>query len=324
LPIASLLVGELGAPAERLRGRAGNDELYGGDGNDWLEGESGDDSFAHGNGDDFLEGGAGADALDGGAGTDVASYAAAAGAVRVDLAAGTGTLGAVSRAQRSTKRKRSDALQTRDPGRCRRAGRNRSPASAAHHGACASCCAACGRRATEEHHPGWRGRDTLDGNRGNDRVRRKDCDRRKMPCVSPAQRSTERKRSDALRTRDPVAVCTREETEVSHLRRTTALALRAAPLGDTGPPLLPPRASRASPSFRALPASAQFRVRKRSSGGHGLPCAALGAPACRRVDRDRPEPQRRLASAWVSRAGAAGPGDSTQDHCHFGMVNTPP
>jgi Ca2+-binding RTX toxin-like protein len=68
--------------ADILTGSAGSDSLYGGAGNDTLNG---------GGGDDYLEGGAGDDAIDGGDGIDRVSYAAATGAVIVNLALGTAT-----------------------------------------------------------------------------------------------------------------------------------------------------------------------------------------------------------------------------------------
>ena len=74
-----LLQGDAGANA--LSGLAGADRLYGGGGNDALSG---------GDGNDALIGGAGADVLSGGNGIDVVQYDAAATAVTVNLATGTG------------------------------------------------------------------------------------------------------------------------------------------------------------------------------------------------------------------------------------------
>lgn len=64
------------AGADRLEGGAGNDVLYGGAGNDILAG---------GDQNDILQGGAGSDILNGGRGLDFVSYAAATGAVTIDL-----------------------------------------------------------------------------------------------------------------------------------------------------------------------------------------------------------------------------------------------
>ena len=68
---------------ENLTGSAFADELYG---------DSAANSISGGNGDDILGGGAGNDTLDGGSGLDSVSYAAATGAVVVNLS----TLSAVS------------------------------------------------------------------------------------------------------------------------------------------------------------------------------------------------------------------------------------
>ncbi len=73
---------------DTLEAGEGRDSLYGGAGWDWLYGGAGRDDLQGGGDDDVLEGGAGADTIDGGDGTDIASYAAADGAVAVDLAAG--------------------------------------------------------------------------------------------------------------------------------------------------------------------------------------------------------------------------------------------
>ena len=79
-----------------LRGGAGDDILYGdenafdagGAGDDTLIGGAGNDTLIGGAGDDTLNGGVGNDFLDGDAGIDTASYAAASGAVRVNLNTG--------------------------------------------------------------------------------------------------------------------------------------------------------------------------------------------------------------------------------------------
>ncbi len=69
---------------DTLNGAAGDDKLYGGAGNDTING---------GADNDLLAGGADGDTLDGGDGVDTAYYASSAGAVQVDLAAGTGAGG---------------------------------------------------------------------------------------------------------------------------------------------------------------------------------------------------------------------------------------
>jgi len=68
-------------------GRGGNDRLIGGSGNDTLSGEAGNDTLSGGLGSDTLRGGLGNDTLIGGAGSDTAGYAAASGAVFVNLSA---------------------------------------------------------------------------------------------------------------------------------------------------------------------------------------------------------------------------------------------
>ncbi|NUA97985.1 calcium-binding protein, partial [Azospirillum melinis] len=72
---------------------SGIENLTGSDYDDTLTGDGGANLLDGGTGDDLLAGGAGADTLLGGEGTDTADYAASAGGVAVDLAAGTGTGG---------------------------------------------------------------------------------------------------------------------------------------------------------------------------------------------------------------------------------------
>jgi Ca2+-binding RTX toxin-like protein len=72
---------------DSLRGDAGANGLDGGAGDDLLSGRDGADTLSGGAGHDTLQGGLGADALWGGDGFDTASYAEAATALRVDLAA---------------------------------------------------------------------------------------------------------------------------------------------------------------------------------------------------------------------------------------------
>lgn len=85
----NVLRGEGGADV--LFGRGGNDLLDGGSGNDSLNGGQGADELRGGGGADRLDGGSGADLLRGGAGFDIAWYGSGSEAVRVDLAAGTGS-----------------------------------------------------------------------------------------------------------------------------------------------------------------------------------------------------------------------------------------
>jgi Ca2+-binding RTX toxin-like protein len=69
--------------------------VIGGSGDDVLRGDAGNNQLFGGSGNDFLTGGAGGnDLLDGGTGLDRASFAGAPGAVNVQLAAGTATVGA--------------------------------------------------------------------------------------------------------------------------------------------------------------------------------------------------------------------------------------
>jgi Ca2+-binding RTX toxin-like protein len=110
--VSSYLDGTIGAGGEaagddltgieRILGSIYNDTLVGGafadtlEGNggiDTLRGSDGADSLLGGAGNDLLDGGAGADSLDGGTGNDTATYANSAGAVAVDLQAGTGSAG---------------------------------------------------------------------------------------------------------------------------------------------------------------------------------------------------------------------------------------
>ena len=72
---------------------SGIEDLTGSAHDDTLTGDGGANSLDGGAGDDLLAGGAGADTLTGGEGTDTADYAASAGGVAVDLAAGTGSGG---------------------------------------------------------------------------------------------------------------------------------------------------------------------------------------------------------------------------------------
>lgn len=74
-------------------GNAVDNVMNGGNTVDILRGLEGDDMLFGGAGNDVLEGGIGRDALNGGLGIDTASYANAAGAVTVNLLAGTGTRG---------------------------------------------------------------------------------------------------------------------------------------------------------------------------------------------------------------------------------------
>ncbi len=75
-----------------IDGAAGNDTIAGTLNADQLIGGIGDDTLDGAGGNDVLVGGAGKDALKGGSGIDTASYAAST-AVRVDLLAGTGSIG---------------------------------------------------------------------------------------------------------------------------------------------------------------------------------------------------------------------------------------
>ena len=71
--------------ANKLWGRAGNDQLIGGAGDDTLDGGADNDSLFGDKGADTLTGGAGADMLEGGEGEDTVSYSGSKGAVLVDL-----------------------------------------------------------------------------------------------------------------------------------------------------------------------------------------------------------------------------------------------
>src|SRR6185436_4909885 len=68
-------------------GTSGDNVLTGGPGDDFIDGKGGNDTLNGAAGNDRLEGGAGNDLLNGGSGQDTASYASAASAVTVSLAA---------------------------------------------------------------------------------------------------------------------------------------------------------------------------------------------------------------------------------------------
>ena len=83
---------------DQIDGGAGNDTISGGDGADILSGGAGDDTVDGGNGNDVVNGGIGNDVVSGGAGNntinggtgeDWLSYAAAIGAVTVNLSSGS-------------------------------------------------------------------------------------------------------------------------------------------------------------------------------------------------------------------------------------------
>ncbi|MFC7500028.1 Ig-like domain-containing protein [Enterovirga sp. GCM10030262] len=78
----------MGGGGDAIAGEGGDDRLDGGAGNDHLSGGFGDDVLIGGDGDDMLDGGEGIDRIIGGAGTDTLTYAAAAAAMTLDLAAG--------------------------------------------------------------------------------------------------------------------------------------------------------------------------------------------------------------------------------------------
>lgn len=84
---------EGGGNNDKLKGSFGSDSLSGGEGNDKLIGSYGNDTLRGEAGDDVLRGDQHADVLDGGDGFDTADYSKASSAVRLDLLAGTGTLG---------------------------------------------------------------------------------------------------------------------------------------------------------------------------------------------------------------------------------------
>ena len=75
---------------------SGIENVIGSASNDSLIGNGGANSLAGAGGNDTLIGGAGADNLDGGADNDTADYSASAAAVKVDLAAGSGSGGAAA------------------------------------------------------------------------------------------------------------------------------------------------------------------------------------------------------------------------------------
>jgi Ca2+-binding RTX toxin-like protein len=77
--------------ADTLLGSGGNDSLWGRAGNDMIDGGMGADALRGEDGNDTLSPGAGADVVDGGTGIDIASYAAATGAMTVDLSSGRAT-----------------------------------------------------------------------------------------------------------------------------------------------------------------------------------------------------------------------------------------
>ncbi len=106
------LAGSMGD--DRMAGQAGDDDLVGRAGDDWLSGGTGDDVLSGhkgadillggagkdillgGDGDDLLNGGSNGDLLIGGGGKDTADYSSSGGAVKVNLAAGTGIGGHAS------------------------------------------------------------------------------------------------------------------------------------------------------------------------------------------------------------------------------------
>ncbi|HUR86649.1 MAG TPA: MopE-related protein [Solirubrobacteraceae bacterium] len=77
--------------------KSGIDVLEGGQGNDRLSGDGNKDVLLGGLGNDEISGHGGGDTLDGGSGSNTVRYDDSAGPVNVDLAAGTGTRGAVDR-----------------------------------------------------------------------------------------------------------------------------------------------------------------------------------------------------------------------------------
>ena len=83
-----------GNDSDTLNGGNDGDTLNGDAGADILNGDAGNDTLNGGNGTDTLYGGAGNDAINGDGGTDdTANYSSAAGAINVDLEAGTTTAG---------------------------------------------------------------------------------------------------------------------------------------------------------------------------------------------------------------------------------------
>ncbi len=74
---------------DQIAGGSGDDTIYGDDGADLLDGGANNDQIFGGAGNDTITGGTGSDTLDGGAGIDTLSYAAAGGAVTVNLATNT-------------------------------------------------------------------------------------------------------------------------------------------------------------------------------------------------------------------------------------------
>ncbi|EGF89201.1 hemolysin-type calcium-binding repeat 2 copies family protein [Asticcacaulis biprosthecium C19] len=74
-----------GSGDDVLLGNSAANGLTGGNGNDDLSGRAGDDQLLGGSGNDSISGDAGDDLMDGGTGYDTADYAAASGAVTVNL-----------------------------------------------------------------------------------------------------------------------------------------------------------------------------------------------------------------------------------------------
>ncbi len=85
--------GDVRSLIENAIGGSASDLVRGNIAANRLEGRAGADTLTGGGGADTLIGGAGADRLEGGAGNDLADYAAAPGAVIVDLATGKGAGG---------------------------------------------------------------------------------------------------------------------------------------------------------------------------------------------------------------------------------------
>jgi serralysin len=92
-PGAAVYLSDVGTTVDLTGVAGGTAFVVGGAGNDALNGSAGVDILSGGDGSDVLIGGQGGDSIDGGAGIDTASYAGAAGAVSVDLGAGTASDG---------------------------------------------------------------------------------------------------------------------------------------------------------------------------------------------------------------------------------------